>query len=176
MKKRLFFLAALLLVSLIAFCGCSEKNEEEEEINPEEFSYDMLDISVIVDEIYENLEISELTKKSVIKTEDKTFLEEQYYLDLKNMVSYDIRYAEGNYGAADIAVIRVKKGKAGEVMASLEKRKDDRISEFRNYDVYDSYEIAFNAEIYEAGELVVMLMLSEEDKEKAKDIINYYIP
>ena len=92
------------------------------------------------------------------------------------MISYDIRYADGKYGAADVAIIRVKDGKAGEVMDSLENRKDDRISEFRNYDVYDSYDIAFKAEIYQEGELVIMLMLSEDDKAKAKEIIDYYIP
>ena len=176
MKKKILFLAAVLLVAILALSGCGEKFEEEEEINPEEFSYDMLDISVIVDEIYESLDISELTKKSVIKAEDKTFIEEQFYLNSRNMISYDIRYADGKYGAADVAIIRVKDGKAGEVMDSLENRKDDRISEFRNYDVYDSYDIAFKAEIYQEGELVIMLMLSEDDKAKAKEIIDYYIP
>ena len=176
MKKKILFLAAFILAAILAFSGCGEKYENEEEINPEEFSYDMLDISVIVDEIYESLDISELTKESVIKAEDKTFIEEQFYLNLKNVVSYDIRYAEGKYGVADVAVIRVKEGKAGEVMDSLENRKDDRISEFRNYDVYDSYDIAFKSEIYYEGELVIMLMLSEEDKANAKEIINYYIP
>ena len=59
------------------------------------------------------------------------------YLDLNNVVSYEIRYADGRYGAADVALIRVKEGKAEEVMNSLENRKDDRINEFRNYDVYE---------------------------------------
>ena len=176
MKKKILFLVAVLAAAMLVFSGCGENHEQEEEINPEEFSYDMLDISVISEEIYESLDISELTLESVIKTEDKTFIEEQFYLDLKNVVSYDIRYANGKYGAADVALIRVKEGKAGEVIDSLERRKDDRISEFRNYDVYDSYDIAFKAEIYQEGELVIMLMLSEEDKVKAKEIINYYIP
>ena len=174
MKKIIFSILALLIIFL--FCGCSEEADIQEEINPEEFSYDMLELSVVADEIYNNLEISELTEKSVIKAEDKTFLEEQFYLDLKNVISYDIRYAEGNYGAADVAIIRVKEGKAAEVINSLESRKDDRINEFRSYDVYDSYNIAMEAEIYDEGELVIMLMLSEEDKAKAKEIIDYYIP
>ena len=174
MKKIILSLLAVLMVFL--FCGCSEESQIEEEINPEEFTFDMLELSVVVDEIYNSLEISELTQKSVKKAEDKTFLEEQFYLDLKNVVSYDIRYAEGNYGACDVAMLRVKNGKTSEVIASLENRKDDRINEFRNYDVYDSYNIAMEAEIYDAGELVIMLMLSEEDKEKAKEIIDYYLP
>ena len=176
MKRKILVFACVFVFAALAFCGCGSSSEIEEEINPGEFSYEMLDISIVVDEIYDSLEISEYTKESVIKATDETFIEEQYYLDLKNVISYDIRYAKGNYGAADVAVIRVKEGKAGEVMDSLENRKDDRITEFRNYDVYDSYDIAFNAEIYQEGELVVMLMLSEDDKAKAKSIVNNYIP
>ncbi len=172
-KKILALLFAFLMV---LFCGCSGEEEEEQEINPQEFSYDMLDLSFVADEIYKKLEISPLTLESVSKITDKTVLEEQFYLDLKNVVSYDVRSALGNYGAADVAIIRVKEGKAGEVIASLENRKDDRINEFRNYDVYDSYEIALEAEIYEAGELVVMLMLSEDDKAAAKETVDYYLP
>ncbi len=173
-KKILFAVIAALL--LLVFCGCANRNENEEETNPEEFSYDMLDLSLVADEIYKKIAISELTGKSVIKAEDKTFLEEQFYLDLKNVISYDIRYAEGSYGAADVALIRVKEGKAEEVIESLGNRKDDRISEFRNYDVYDSFDIAMEAEIYGEGELVIMLMLSEDNKAAAKEIINYYLP
>ncbi len=175
MKKKILF-AVIAVMTLLLLCGCSNSSDSEEEINPNEFSYDMLDLSVVVDEIYENLDISELTRKSVIKAEDETFISEQYYLNLDDVVSYEIRYTEGNYGVADVAIIRVKDGKASEVMESLENRKDDRISEFRNFDVYNSYDIALDAEIYEAGELVIMLMLSEDEKSMAMEIIDYYLP
>ncbi len=176
MKNKKILIALFAALLILVFSACNSAAEEEEEINPQEFSYDMLDLSFVADEIYGSLEISELTFKSVSKITDKTVLSEQFYLDLDNVISYDIRSALGNYGAADVAIIRVKEGKASEVMESLENRKDDRIGEFRSYDVYDSYEIAMEAEIYEAGELVVMLMLSEEDKAKAKETIDYYLP
>lgn len=173
-KTILSLLFAALL--LVVFCACSAETEGEQEINPQEFSYDMLDLSFVADKIYEKLDISELTLGSVSKITDETVLAEQFYLDLDNVVSCDIRSAAGNYGVADVAIIRVKEGKAAEVMESLENRKDDRINEFRNYDVYDSYRIALDAEIYEVGELVVMLMLSEDDKEAAIGTIDYYLP
>ena len=176
MKSKTILSLIFAALILFVFCACSGEEEFEEEINPQEFSYDMLDLSFVADEIYKKIEISALTSKSVSKITDETVLEEQFYLDLVNVISYDIRSAAGNYGAADVAIIRVKEGKAGEVIDSLENRKDDRISEFRNYDVYDSYDIAMEAEIYDEGELVIMLMLSEEDKAKAKEIIDYYIP
>ena len=176
MKNKKFLIALFAALLVFVFSACNPAAEEEEEINPQEFSYDMLDLSFVTDEIYKSLEISELTLKSISKITDKTVLSEQFYLDLDNVISYDVRSALGNYGVADVAIIRVKEGKASEVIESLENRKDDRIGEFRSYDVYDSYEIAMEAEIYEAGELVVMLMLSEEDKAKAKETVDYYLP
>ena len=176
MKNKKFLIALFAALLVFVFSACNPAAEEEEEINPQEFSYNMLDLSFVADEIYKSLEISELTLKSISKITDKTVLSEQFYLDLDNVISYDVRSALGNYGVADVAIIRVKEGKASEVIESLENRKDDRIGEFRSYDVYDSYEIAMEAEIYEAGELVVMLMLSEEDKAKAKETVDYYLP
>lgn len=177
MKNKFLMLAALTALLLaLCLCACSGK-EEEEEINPSnDYSYDMLDISLVVDGIYPNLDISRLTAQSVSKITDKTVLTEQYYLNLDNIIAYDVRSAEGKYGVADVAIIRVKEGFAGEVMDSLEMRKDDRINEFLNYDVYDSYNIALEGEIYQAGELVVMLLLSEDDKTKAKELIDHYLP
>ena len=61
-------------------------------------------------------------------------------------------------------------------MASLENRRDDRINEFSRYDVYDSYEIALNATIYQADELVVMLMLDENSKAAAMETIDSFLP
>ncbi len=176
MKKTFLKIAALAMALVLAFCGCGGNNGEDEEVNPDEFSWEMLDISLVVDGIYANLDISKLTSQSVSKITDETVLTEQYYLDLEKVISYDVRSAEGKYGVADVAIIRVKEGHAIEVMDSLELRKDDRINEFLNYDVYDSYSIAMEAEIYQAGELVIMLMLSEDDKTVAKELIDHYLP
>ena len=167
---------ALLVAFALVFCGCSKQEENHIEDNPTDFSYDMLDISTIVDEIYSIAELGDLTAASVEKVTDETTLSEQYYLDLDNVTAMDIRSANGKYGVADVAVIRVAKGKGDEVMESLERRKDDRINEFSNYDVYDSYAIAMNADIYQTGELVVMLMLDDETKTAARALIESYLP
>ena len=176
MKKRFLMLAAIFsLIFMLCLCACSA--EEEEETNPDNnYSFDMLDISLVVDGIYPNLDISRLTSNSVSKITDETVLKEQFYLNLDNIITYDVRSANGKYGVADVAIIRVKDGFAGEVMDSLEMRKDDRINEFLNYDVYDSYNIALEGEIYQAGELVIMLLLSEDDKATAKELIDHYLP
>ena len=61
------------------------------------------------------------------------------------------------------------------IACALQSRKDDRIAEFVDYNVYNSYETAVNADIYQEGELVVMLILNDEDKTIAKGIIDSYL-
>ena len=61
MKRKILVFACVFVFAALAFCGCGSSSEIEEEINPGEFSYEMLDISIVVDEIYDSLEISEYT-------------------------------------------------------------------------------------------------------------------
>ena len=169
-------ISALILALLLVFCGCSTAGEEDGEEIITDFSYDMLDLSTLVDKIYAGAEISDLTFLSVEVVDDYQTLSEQYYLDLSKVIDYEIRSAEGKYGVADVAILRVEEGAADEIMASLENRRDDRINEFSRYDVYDSYEIALNATIYQADELVVMLMLDENSKAAAMETIDSFLP
>ena len=169
-------LCALLMAAVLVFGGCKKQEEGPSEDNPTDFSYDMLDISTIADEIYDLATLGELTAASVQRVTDETTLSEQYYLNLDDVIAADVRSAEGKYGVADVAIIRVKEGKGDEVIDSLERRKDDRINEFSNYDVYDSYAIAMNADVYQTGELVVMLMLDDNAKTAARALIESYLP
>ena len=174
--EKILKTTALILAFIFVFSGCNKQTETDEEENPLGFSYEILDFVMVADEIYKSAEISDLTLGSVDTVTNKTTLEEQYYLDLKKIEDYEIRSAEGKYGVADIAIIHVKEGFANDVMDSLELRKDDRINEFRKYDVYNSYSIAMNAEIFQEDELVVMLMLDEDTKANAHKIIDSYLP
>ncbi len=173
MKRIFALLLGLLLCFSLGACGSEEEIEEEK--NEVVLNYDDLDLSALVDEIYKNTEASELTISSVEKVTDRTTIDEQYYLDLKNVASYEIRSASGKYGVCDVAVLRVRNSAEAEVMESLEKRKDDRINEFLNYDVYNSYNVAMNAEIYQEGELVIMLMIPEENIPTVKELIYSYL-
>ena len=84
LKNKIFILAALAALIAVLFCGCSEGEKIEEEQNPEEFSYDMLDLSLVANEIYGKLEISELTRKSIDVITDETMISEQFYLNIEN--------------------------------------------------------------------------------------------
>lgn len=177
MKNKMLRLTAFALALLLVFCGCKAEEEETGEEIITDLSYDMLDLSTLVDRIYASIEISDLTFLSVEVVDDYQTLTEQYYLDLDQVLDYEVRSAEGKYGVADVAIIRVKnESAADDVMAALESRQDDRINEFSKYDVYDSYEIALNATVYQADELVVMLMLDEDSKAAAMEIIDSFLP
>lgn len=167
---------AAVLAALLLFTGCEKQEETPNEDPVTTFSYETLDLSAVADEIYKELDLSELTKKSVLKVTDETTLTEQFYLDMDKIVAYDVRAAEGNFGVADLMLLRVKEGCAAEVMAEIENRKDDRINEFSHYDVYNAYEAALNAEIYQEGEIVVLLMFSDEGKTAAKQVLDRYLP
>lgn len=166
---------AVLLIFLSLLCGCSAPSSNPKTETKSEINYDTLDLSALADEIYKKQDISDLTRKSVSKITDKTTLKEQFYLDFDKIESYEVRAAEGNFGVADLMILRVREDCAADVMADIENRKDNRINEFSRYDVYDSYEIALGAEIYQDGELVVMLMFSEEGKTAAKNTINEFL-
>ncbi len=176
MKTPKFKFTAIALALLLALGGCSQPTEENDGKIITESGYEMIDLSTVVDKIYDEIDISELTLSSVEAIDDEQTLIEQYYLDLDNVIDYEVRSAEGKYGVADVAIFRVKEGAAEAVMASLANRQDDRINEFSKYDVYDSYDISLNAAIYQIDELVVMLMLDENSKATAMEIIDSFLP
>ena len=176
MKFPLKKIFSLVFVFLLLFCGCEAEEESPEKDPITVFSYEMLDLSIVADEIYQQQDLSDLTRESIQKITDETTLAEQFYLDMDKIVSYDVRAAVGNFGAADLMLLRVKEGSAEEVMAEIENRKDDRINEFSHYDVYNAYDAALNAEIYQEGEIVVMLMFSAEGKTAAKAVLDRYLP
>ena len=164
------------LAVLFLFTGCEDPKETTDEGPITEFSYEMLDLSIVADEIYKEQDLSDLTRKSVRKITDETTLAEQFYLDMDKIVDYEVRAAEGNFGVADLMLLRVKEGSADEVMAEIENRKDDRINEFSHYDVYNAYDTALSAEIYQEGDIVIMLMFPTEGKTAAKAVLDRYLP
>jgi hypothetical protein len=117
-----------------------------------------------------------LSQESVERITDGEVLEDQFYLDPDDVVSCEIRATNGDFGVADVCLVVAKEGAADRVAESLEQRKDDRIAEFSAYDVYDSAQTALSADVSEMGRLVVLLMLDEEGKASAKEIIESYLP
>ena len=102
-------------------------------------------------------------------------------LDPDDYTSAYVRYVETDFGADDVYIVLPKEGEdengnshRENIIAQLRERKDARVREFANYDVYNSASIAENAVIFERGGYVVMLML--EDNDAARSIVERYIP
>lgn len=178
-KKRTLRFPALCVALVLLLGGCGSKGESggiEVTADNTAASYDELDLQAMADNIYDSLETSELTLESVERITDEEVLKDQFYLNPDDVVSCEIRAANGDFGVADVCLVVAKEGAADRVAESLEQRKDDRIAEFSAYDVYDSAQVALNADVSEMGRLVVLVMLDEEGKASAKEIIESYLP
>lgn len=176
-KKLRFPALCVALVLLLGGCGSKDESDGiEVKIDNTAASYDELDLQAIADEIYDSLDISEVILDSVERITDEEVLEDQFYLDPDDVVSCEVRAANGDFGVADVCLVVAKEGAADRVAESLEQRKDDRIAEFSAYDVYDSAQIALNADVAQMGRLVVLLMLDEDGQTSAKEIIESYLP
>lgn len=177
-KRKLRF-PALFMALALSLGGCGSKGEGggiEVKVNNAAASYDELDLKAIADEIYGSLEMSELTLGSVARITDAEALAEEFYLDPDQVVSCEVRAASGKFGVADVCLVVAKEDCADDVAESMEQRKGDRIAEFADYDVYDSAQIALGADVSEMERLVVLLMLDEDGKAAAKEIIESYLP
>ena len=95
LKNKMLRLTAFALALLLVFCVCKAEEEETGEEIITDLSYDMLDLSTLVDRIYASIEISDLTFLSVEVVDDYQTLTEQYYLDLDQVLDYEVRSAEG---------------------------------------------------------------------------------
>lgn len=121
-----------------------------------------------VDEIYKSLEDYEAVPISEGRIKDQLGIEKTHIIECYGMTS------DPNEGLADVAIILPKDSRREAVQLALSKYKESRMSAFENYDILDSYLIAQNAVIYDQGDYVIMLMLS--DNESAREIIDEYIP
>ena len=94
--------------------------------------------------------------------------------DLWNVEEYYVRYSSGRYGLADVFILRPFHNDYDSVRESLETVKLDRIRKTEDYDILGSHRIAQEAQIYQYGSYLIMLML--EDNTAAAEIIQRYIP
>ena len=87
---------------------------------------------------------------------------------------FEAYYSDAKYGLADLIIIAVDADTRDSVRESLYRYKENRIAEFANYDILNSYAIAQGAVLYDHGEYLVLLMLP--DNAGAQQIIDQYIP
>ena len=137
--------------------AASSQSQGEENTGPE----------TALEEIYQSVEI-----RGIQEGTDE-LLEEKFQIDPSLYTENHSRVADGSYGVADVLILRPAEGKADELRNALELAKVSRITEFTNYDIYNSLELAQNGEIYEVGDYLVLTMIDNGDQ--VRSIIEQHI-
>ena len=179
--KRLAALLMTVLLCVGVMTGCEAldttlPSEEEQEQKSIETRVAQANPKKALEVIY-----SQLGKRTGLIEPTEEQLTSEVGLNMEDVQRAFVRYVDGNFGADDVYIILPKDGEdengnshRDNVLSTLRERRDDRIREFQNYDVYNSSAIAQGALLFERGGYVVMLML--EDNDSARAIIEKYIP
>ncbi len=101
-------------------------------------------------------------------------LETDFGIDPSIYYSCVGRYTDGRFGIADVIMLSPRPGYEDEVREALQTIKLSRMSLFRNYDIYNSYELAENGAIFQRGDYYILTMIDNE--EAVREIIESYIP
>lgn len=169
MKKVAAVLAIAVCLSLTA-CG-RDDTIAQPEIDPAaqvQAQRIVADPQGAVEEIYKDISIQEVSPL------DEDILSETLGFDINTIAGFYGRYSSGRYGLADVYILKAYDEDYEIVREQLEAVKLDRMKKTESYDILDSHKIAQNAQIFQYGSYLVMLML--EDNEAAQDIIEQYIP
>lgn len=162
-----------LLICTVLFSGCTSKKLSTDDIQAQVLEQNQTisdnDPLGAIDEIYENITI-----KGVITGNDK-FVTEILGIDEKYFYGSFTKKTDGKYGISDIYFIEKSNVKEAEekIISALNTYKEKIINECTDYNIYNSLEIAQNAEIYYRGNYIIFLML--EDNDSAKEIIKKYV-
>ncbi|GKH48749.1 MULTISPECIES: DUF4358 domain-containing protein [Anaerotruncus] len=165
MKRTIALLCALLL----CLTGCrSEGPGQDAAVESAGPLVETAEPETAIEKIYENVTVRGLADASDDDLTDK------FFLDVSMLDSYWVRFSSGDFGLADVFILKPSEGMEPKVRDALEQVKLNRAKEFENYDVYDAHQIAQDAVIYEQGGYLIMLMLADTDA--ARDVIDQYIP
>lgn len=164
-------LAIIFLAALMCWIGsgCGNNNEPAQaQVSGAPETPTIADPAQAIEEIYETIEIEG------IEAMTDEVLADKFFIDLQYVDRYYARYSTGRFGVADVFILRPKRDMTMKVREALEQVKLNRIREFENYDIYNAYQIAQDAQVFEQGGYVILLMV--EDMEGARAIIDRCIP
>ncbi len=94
---------------------------------------------------------------------DDAMLKDLYMVDPENVETYVGETSLINVQAFDIVVVQAKEGKVEEVKASLEQRKQNRISEFEFYPVNGNDETTKNGLVLTSGDYAILVICDNYD-------------
>lgn len=168
-----------LFLACILFAGCSKQNRPA---GPETVTtvtnaaqiaitprITEADPETALDKIYESVTISD------VKEADARDLSKVFSMDTTLLETSYVRYTSGKFGLANVFILKPKtEDDIMKVSNQLAQVKLAISRETEHFDVYSAYQIAQDAQIYEQGGYLIMLMVA--DTEAARKIIDTYIP
>lgn len=166
--------ALLLALALLPGCGKQPRPEEITTVtNAGAAAMSPLvtqaDPQTALEKIYENVDIEDVAEA------DARDLGRVFSIDTQLVDDFAVRYASGKFGIANVFILKPKSEEdAAKLRDQLEQVKLTITRECEHYDIYNSYQIAQDAQIYEQGGYLIMLMLA--DTEAARNVIDLYIP
>ena len=184
MKKVFAFVLAALMTTALAGCGNSNSSSQASSSLASEESVmsfrrgifpgaiwyagtgmkdgkTMDDFMAAMNDLY-----SELTLTPI----DDDMLKDLYMVDPENVEDYVGEMSMLNVQAFDILVVKAKEGKVEEVKASLEERKQNRISEFEFYPVNNNDVNTKNALVLTSGDYAILVIC--DNYEEAQKILD----
>ncbi len=127
------------------------------------------DLTSLMDEIYTHYEdVMGVVDVESDAVHDILGLTEDMYEQLA------ARQSLARFNIGDVVIVRPAQGQTDAVKDALEAYRKSKEDLFQNYNVGGDYEKAQNAEIYERGGYVILVMFA--DNQPAKDAISAVIP
>lgn len=172
LKRYCILLAAFLLLA-----GCQKQetagqavttvtNAGAVAVNP---MVTVADPVTAIEKIYEKVEIEDITEA------DARDLSRIFSIDTGLLESSFVRYTSGKFGLADTFILKPKDpADIPKLREQLEQVKLSIAKECEHFDIYNSYDIAQNGQIFEQGGYLILLMMDEAIG--ARPTIDLYIP
>lgn len=149
MKKKSLLLALALVISLsLVACSGSEMLEDVKD----DVETKVIDVEQTYNEIMGSYEAE--SENSFTQVDDK-IVEEQYYIDPDDLISYKGAISNIDVQADEHFVAEVKPGKMDDVKAGLEKRAEDLNRAWSERDdMPQAYDVVKNYQIIEMGDYI----------------------
>lgn len=154
MKKTVFFLCFVLLVSLLA--GCSSNESVSTTMTTKEMS----------DKIQESFPLA------MPGEVDNDMLRDLFYVNTDLVEEHTSVMSFANISADNLVIVKAQSGKASEVAEGLNKRLEDVRASFERY-LPDQYDKAKAGKVITKGDYVFLVILGGEDSENfAEDMVS----
>ena len=170
MQRFFLITAAAIVIIIFALQGFrpSYKLPEGQDITQQvAYEGDGDPAQALVD-IYFNVDMLGLQDATKENLEEDLDLDPTLYSDVYG------KYTDGRFGIADVLIIQPWPGQEDAVREALEQVKLDRMDFFRNFDVYNAYQLAADGVIFQRGNYYILMMIDNSDQ--VRSILEQYLP